>query len=61
MSHHHKTTFKDVTNGMSDFGKALASPATSVIGSIKSAGGSFTLPLMIGGGVVVLFLFMKSK
>ena len=57
--HHSKFRFKDFTNGLSDFGKALATPATSVIGSLKSSSGSLMIPLLIGGGVVALFLLKK--
>jgi len=58
-----KFKFKDFTNGLSDFGKAVTSPFTNVLGSVKSTtssvAGSLTLPLLIGGGVVVLFLLKK--
>ncbi len=56
--HHSKFRFKDFTNGLSDFGKALASPTTSIIGSLKSSSNSLMIPLLIGGGVV-LFLLKK--
>ena len=54
-----KFKFRDFTNGLSDFGKALASPTTSIIGSLKSSSGSLMIPLLIGGGVVALFLLKK--
>ena len=58
-----KLKFKDFTNGLSDFGKALTSPFTSVLGSVKSTtssvAGSLTLPLLIGGGILVVFLLKK--
>jgi hypothetical protein len=54
-----KFKFKDFTNGLSDFGKALASPTTSIIGALKPAPGSLALPLLIGGGVLVVFLLKK--
>jgi len=61
--HHSKFRFKDFTNGLSDFGKALTTPATTLMGAFKSTtssiAGSLTLPLLIGGGVVVLFLLKK--
>ena len=31
-----KFKFKDFTNGLSDFGKAVTSPFTNVLGSVKS-------------------------
>ena len=58
-----KLKFKDFTNGLSDFGKALTSPVTNVLGSVKSTtssvAGSLTLPLLIGGGILVVFLLKK--
>ena len=58
-----KLKFKDFTNGLSDFGKALTSPFTNVLGSVKSTtssvAGSLTLPLLIGGGILVVFLLKK--
>jgi hypothetical protein len=54
-----KIKFKDFTNGLSDFGKALASPTTAVIGALKPAPGSLMLPLLIGGGVLVVLLLKK--
>ena len=62
MAKHHrspKVKIKDFTDGLSDFGKALATPTTSIIGSLKSSSGSLMIPLLIGGGVVVLFLLKK--
>jgi hypothetical protein len=61
--HSSKIKFKDFTNGLSDFGKALTSPFTHVLGSVKSTtssvAGSLTLPLLIGGGILVVFLLKK--
>ena len=58
-----KLKFKDFTNGLSDFGKALTSPVRNVLGSVKSTtssvAGSLTLPLLIGGGILVVFLLKK--
>lgn len=58
-----KLKFKDFTNGLTDFGKAITSPFTNVLGSVKSTtssvAGSLTLPLLIGGGILVVFLLKK--
>ncbi len=58
-----KFKFKDFTNGLSDFGKALTTPATTLMGAFKSTtssvAGSLTLPLLIGGGILVVFLLKK--
>ena len=59
---HHppKFKFKDFTNGLSDFGKALATPATSIIGAMKPSSSSLVLPLLIGGGCIVAVFLLKK-
>ena len=73
MSHHHRkkpfVTFKQIVGGTQDVLHTVTIPFRDLIGAgaggIKTAtqgvGGSLMLPLVIGGGLAVVFLISQKR